>query len=285
MPAMTMTYRIVPASALISLHAGERIVGSRNAATSPNTLSDVRVVVATAIVSGVSPIRHVALLRVGDKVPQTALVDQSGTPFTFSKFAGEDVVLAFIYTRCTDALECPLTSTKFGELQTQLRSRRAHLVEVTLDPAYDTPPVLARYARQYGADPKRWTMAGGKPNDVLNFAAGFGLDPFYDPTQGLIHGETLATIDANGTIHDLVYTNSWQPSEIIASLDDIDHLAANPIARLDLWLTRAAVAICGNSVGGFDGLTDLVVVILVFSAAFFVLWRLYLTFFPKVKRG
>jgi len=274
-PTMTMTYRIAPAPLFKTLHVGDHIVATLDSTTSPETLRNARVVSSAPLVNAPSPIRTVEVLRVGDKVPQIPLVDQTGTPFTFTKYFGRDVVLAFIYTRCRDPRECPLTSAKFGELQSRLRSRNAHLVEVTLDPAYDTPKVLARYAGIYNADPAKWTFATGRPNDVLNFDAAFGLDPFVDPRFGLIHGETLAVVDPRGTIHDLVYTNSWQPSEIVASLDEVDHVASNPLARLDLWLSQAAVAVCGNGVAGFDGFGDLLVVLAIFAAFGYIFWRVF----------
>lgn len=274
MPAATTVYRIAPAS-LAKLQPGDTIVALLNPGALPETLSDVRVVASTSLVSALPVTRSVTLLRVGDVVPQASFVDQTGTPFTLSKYEGDDVVLAFIYTRCRDPQECPLTSAKFGELQTQLRGRNAHLIEVTLDPKFDTPAVLARYARLYNADPARWTFATGKPSDVLNFAASFGLQPFYDPRVGFIHGETLATIDQTGAIHDLVYTNSWQPSEIVAALNAMDHLASNPLARLNLWLSKAAVAICGNGLAGPDGLKDLVIMVVIVLVFGWLLWRIY----------
>jgi protein SCO1/2 len=219
--------------------------------------------------------REVTVLQVGDKVPQTTLVDQTGARFTFAKYLGQNLVVAFIYTRCPDQRECPLTSAKFGGLQQQLRGRDVHLIEMTLDPQFDTPAVLARYATVYGADPARWTFGTGKVDDVLNVDAAFGVDPFVDPRFGLIHSETLAMIDRRGTIRDLIYTNAWRPAEIISELDGLDNRAQNPIARLDLWLSKAAVAVCGSGVAGFSGFADLLVVLALFGGFGWLFWRLY----------
>jgi cytochrome oxidase Cu insertion factor (SCO1/SenC/PrrC family) len=220
-------------------------------------------------------LHNVRQLQVGDKVPQTPLVDQHGVTFTLSKYLGSDVLLAFIYTRCRDRRECPLTSAKFRELQDSVRGRPVHLIEATIEPRYDSPHVLDRYGLRYGADASRWTFATGESNNVLDFAAAFGVNPFADPRVGLIHSETLAVIDRSGTIRDLIYTNAWSPNEVVAELDALDRRASNPIALADLWLSRAAVAICGNSVAGFDGFVDLLVVIAIFAALTWVFWRLY----------
>ena len=57
-------------------------------------------------------------------------------------------ILSFIYTRCPDPTMCPLVTLKFGRMVPLLAGTPIGLLEVTLDPAYDTPPVLRRYARR-----------------------------------------------------------------------------------------------------------------------------------------
>ncbi len=96
---------------------------------------------------------------------------------------GQDVVLAFVYTRCQDARMCPLISAEFGRLQRTIGTRPIHLVEVTLDPAYDRPAVLRRYATTFGADPKRWSLVVGDAEPTLDFAARFGIGAFPDPKR------------------------------------------------------------------------------------------------------
>jgi hypothetical protein len=44
--------------------------------------------------------------------------------------------------------------------------------------------------------------------------------------------------------------------------------------RLDLWLSREAVAMCGSSVAGFSGLTDLLIVALIIAAGIYLFYRL-----------
>jgi cytochrome oxidase Cu insertion factor (SCO1/SenC/PrrC family) len=280
-PGGTSAYRI-DASALAKLHAGDRIAATEDESTAPSTLHDVLIEAARAATT-VSPERDVTQLAIGDRVPSSTLIDQDGKPFALARYRGSDLVMGFIYTRCRDPRECPLTSAKFHELQTLYAKRNVGLLEVTLDPEYDTPPVLKKYAGVYSADPTRWTFATGPQNDVLNFDAAFGLNPFADPSTGIIHGETLAIVDKAGKIHDLIYTNSWSPGEITAELNEIDGVASNPIARFDLWLSRAAVAMCGDSVSGFDGIVDLLVVLAIFAALGYALWRVYRAFFGATR--
>jgi cytochrome oxidase Cu insertion factor (SCO1/SenC/PrrC family) len=214
-------------------------------------------------------------------VPDTPFLDQSGSPFSFAQLRGQDVVLAFIYTRCQDPRMCPLISAKFHALQTALGGRHAHLVEVTLDPAYDRPPVLTRYASVFGADPHRWTLAVGDPDQTLDFAARFGISTFPDPNIGIIHAEDTALIGPDGTIEEMITDTSWAPDEIVAQLDAEHGRASNPIARFNLWLSKTASAVCGNDVGQFSGLRDLVIVAIIVGALGYLARRLYRAIFAE----
>ena len=157
MPAMTMPFRIVPRERAAQLLPGATIEADVSTKTEPWTLSNVTSSSAQALTSETSPLRRVTPLKIGDVVPDTPFLDQTAKPFRFSQLRGKDVVLSFIYTRCADARMCPLISAKFAKLQELAGKRDLHLVEVTLDPTYDRPPVLARYAGAYKADPRRWS--------------------------------------------------------------------------------------------------------------------------------
>jgi protein SCO1/2 len=274
MPAMTMPFRIVPRERAAQLQPGATIDADVDATTDPGTLSNVTSTTAQPLTSAVTPLRHVTRLRLGDPVPDTAFVDQTGKAFRFSQLRGDDVVLSFIYTRCQDARMCPLISAKFRQLQQLAGGRRLHLVEVTLDPAYDRPPVLARYARTFGADPKRWSIVVGDAEPTLDFAAQFGITAFPDPNIGIIHAENTVIIDATGRVSKMISETAWLPDEILAQVDANRGIASSPLDRFNLWMSSAAVAVCGNSVAGFSGLTDLAVVIAIFGALAYLVYRL-----------
>lgn len=217
--------------------------------------------------------RHVDLLRVGDPVPATAFVDQRGKPFSFSQVRGRSTVMAFVYTRCRDMRECPLISAKFYSLQEKLRGGPFHLVEVSIDPSYDRPVVLAAYARTFGADPERWSLVTGDPALVLDFALRFDVIPFPDQRVGLIHQERTVIVDPSGKIAQMVDEASWSPDEIAAAARAASGVQSNPFQRFDLWLSSQAVAICGNGVAGFSGTLDLAVVLAIFGGFGWLLYR------------
>src|SRR5262249_44840502 len=96
------------------------------------------------------------------------LVDQDGAPLDRSALLGKDTVIAAFHTTCHES--CPL----YTGLMFQLRKLApdARLVEVTTDPATDTPAVLAGYRQAIGAD---WTFATGQVDDVTAFWAPLGV--------------------------------------------------------------------------------------------------------------
>ena len=61
--------------------------------------------------------------------------------------------------------------------------------------------------------------------------------------------------------------------EIVAAVQHDEHLGSNPIERLDLWLSSAAVSVCGNAVAGFSGFTDLLTVLGIAGFFGWLLWR------------
>jgi protein SCO1/2 len=213
-------------------------------------------------------------VNVGDDVPGVAsFVDQAGRPFAFAALRGSDVVLAFIYTRCQDPHMCPLISSKFNALQRHAGARKLHLVEVTLDPSYDRPPVLARYARAYDADPARWTLVTGDAQPVLDFAARFGITAFPAGDAGIVHSENTVLIGPDGRVVEMIPNADWQPDAVLADLDAARAAAGNPWARVRVWFDRTAAA-WGTSV-------DLVVALIACAALAYLLFRFARAAFAK----
>ena len=99
------------------------------------------------------------------------LVDQTGARFALTDMKGRPTVVTFIATRCTDT--CPISDALFSKLSRE--NLPARLLTVTLDPAYDTPFVMARHARDLNARPDRWRVASGSPRDIGRLLAAFGV--------------------------------------------------------------------------------------------------------------
>lgn len=107
-------------------------------------------------------------------LPTTTLVDAQGRPFTLSSLRGKVVVLASFLTSCQET--CPLVAASLLRLRQDLIPKGlAHnvaIVEVTQDPAQDTPRAPRAYARYFGLP---WMLLTGSVAAVNQFWGQLGV--------------------------------------------------------------------------------------------------------------
>jgi len=193
----------------ISAEAGRSSVNPRPAASgSP----------ASRTPGAVTPVPNRGV-AVGDPVPDFALTDQSGQTVRLSRLRGRPVAVTFLYTRCPIATACPMTSAKFSKLQALLAGKGfGQMLTVTVDPEHDTPAVLARYAKNLGADPKRWKFLTGEPGAVANVASSFGV--LYYPERGqIIHSQAVAVVDPEGKLSSIYYGETWEAEHVLRDME------------------------------------------------------------------
>lgn len=98
-------------------------------------------------------------------VPEFQLIAQDGQPFSSKVLAGKIWVADFIYTTCPGP--CPRMTSQMHEVQDAIKSMPdIKLVSFTVDPARDTPPVLAEYAKLHRASPAHWYFLTGSPDTL-----------------------------------------------------------------------------------------------------------------------
>jgi cytochrome oxidase Cu insertion factor (SCO1/SenC/PrrC family) len=169
------------------------------------------------------------------------LVDMNGAAVDLTHGV---TAIAFIYTRCPDPRMCPLVTSKFARMNVLLAGTSVRLLEITLDPAFDTPAVLRAYGRAAGADGVRWTLATGQPAAIAAFAERSGL--FVDrPRPGLILHSEAVLIARDGILEQNIVGNDWTAAEVAAEARSIDTLPGNPLARFALRLFGGVVRTCG----------------------------------------
>ena len=190
-----------------------------------------------------TPAPYVAVLAAGDTVPAVALRDQRGRPFTFA--GGQTTILSFIYTRCPDARICPLTAAKFARLQGLIGAQRIRLVTLTVDPGYDTVPILARYAAAFGADSSVWSLVTGPVATVDAFAARFGANVVRSAAGAAAHEAFAVIIDSENRVGRRIDGAMWEPGEALAAAREAAGTAPSAWMRLTSTLAASAAAICG----------------------------------------
>lgn len=219
MPAMTMPFRVEkpdqPQAA--ALRAGDEIAFKFTVGDTSRAY-DFRVLAHTAPASPAPPARR---LREGDPVPAFTLVDQDNRPFTTDHLRGHRTVLTFIFTRCPVPEFCPRLSSQFAALQRRLAATAStsdvRLVSVTLDPSFDTPAVLRAYGEHYAADPARWRLCTGTPEQVRALTRAFAVH--VEQASGrLDHTLATALIGPDGAVRAFWRGNTWTPDDVLAAL-------------------------------------------------------------------
>lgn len=164
-------------------------------------------------------------LAAGDAAPDATFTDQTGAARRLSDWRGQTLAVTFIYTRCPLPTFCPLMDRHFKVVQEAIQQDqtlrgRVNLISVSIDPAYDRPPVLAAHARQLGADPTVWSFLTGSREEIDPFAARFGVSIVRGDTgpQEIGHNARTAVIDANGWISVVLSGTEWTPRDLIPEL-------------------------------------------------------------------
>jgi len=230
MPAMTMPYKIKEKAELDAVRPGDMIDATLTIVENDAFLTGVRKVgeapleqappEPTTVVTEAGP----ELLRPGEVVPDSPFVDQDGKKRAFDSFRGSTVVLTFIYTRCPLPTFCPMMDRHFVTIQERMHDdpllKKVHLVTITFDPAYDTPAVLKKHARELNADLGRWTFLTGDPKAIETFGRRFGVlvtRASNDP-RDITHNLRTAIVGPDGKLMKIYTGNEWTPDEIIADL-------------------------------------------------------------------
>jgi len=242
LPGGTRIVALEPGAAVSS---GEEI--DAFAAGRPPRLRLSDLVAALPFVAGAPNPVAINELAVGDALPDYTLLDQRGRPYHLGHVHGKVTLLSFIFSRCPDRTLCPAVSAKFLYLQQHLDPARFHLIEVTLDPPYDSPAILARYGASFGADPSRWSLLTGRGSDVKNVIDAFGLSEIAVGPANYIHDDRLAIVGPDGRIRSIVQTTAWNPDDAIAVARSAAGEDASLWRQIELNTIANVVAFCGGA--------------------------------------
>lgn len=147
------------------------------------------------------------------------LFDPSGAPRSLADYRGKVVMFFFGYTNCPD--ECPLTLAKMAQAVDRLGAdgKGVQGLFVTLDPARDSPAVLARYVPAFhpsfvGLSADEATIAAmakdfkvfyakEKPDDRGNYLVGHDSSIFVFDPEGRLRLLMSQSVPIEVLVHDL----------------------------------------------------------------------------------
>jgi cytochrome oxidase Cu insertion factor (SCO1/SenC/PrrC family) len=162
------------------------------------------------------------------EVPDFALIERSGQSVTRADLLGKVWIASLIFTRCVE--ECPLVSSHMARLQDVFTTEPdVRLTSITVDPAYDTPEVLTRYAQSFAAQPQRWLFLTGDKATIYRLVReGFRLG-LIDPQESV---KSSAVPEAARVRHAL-----WQ---LLTPASALAHPGAHPHDETQRAITHSA---------------------------------------------
>jgi protein SCO1/2 len=169
---------------------------------------------------------HSGLPVIGE-APDFVLQAQDGARVALSQFRGKAVAVTFIFASCSAT--CPILTAKMATVQDQLGSDfgpKAAFLSITVDPEHDTPDVLERYARTFGANSAGWKFLTGSAAEIQDIERRYGVFATKSPDSPLDHTNLTSLVDPRGMLRVQYLGVRFNP-------DEFRHDLASLIERAD----------------------------------------------------
>jgi len=157
---------------------------------------------------------HVARIRHPYQVPDITLRDRHDRPVKLRSLldGSQPVVLQFIFTSCQTV--CPMLTSMMAQAQDSLRDvdPSTRLVSISLDPDYDTPSRMAKYADKFGARGD-WRFLTGDWKDIRRTLNAF--DAMY-PGENKMNHKPLTFMRAAGADQWVRLTGTMSAGTLLA---------------------------------------------------------------------
>jgi len=205
MPAMLMPFAAENPAELAALHPGAHIRFELSVTKSSTLARHIQPSGEPDAAIPASPEK----LALGAELPDFALTDQNGRTVHTAGLRGKAVAIDFIYTRCPLPDVCPRLSANFALLQRRFSAEDLVLLSVTVDPDFDTPPVLADYARRWAAGPA-WHFLTG---NVAPLAAALG-EVYWAGEGSIGHNSTTTIVGRDGRLAAVLEGSNFRPDQL-----------------------------------------------------------------------
>jgi protein SCO1/2 len=155
-----------------------------------------------------------------------SLTNWNGSNITRAAMKGKFLVVDFLFTSCSET--CPIVNSHMAEIQELTTNQPdVKLVSLTVDPRDDTPPVLANYAKRFGADPSRWLLLTGDRDQLYGLIGQSFLTRDLDNSFGYMPGNfantyRIAVVDPSGVVR--AYFDGLNDNSPEAVLNEISAL-------------------------------------------------------------
>ena len=176
-------------------------------------------VIIIALIAVMQPDGVEEQLPIISKIPEFDLVDQNSKQFTLENVQGNVWLADFIFTTCSGP--CPIMTERMCMVQHDLLEiDKLKFVSFTVNPDYDTPEVLKKYAQRFNVDDSSWSFVTGKYDQIQELIAdGFKMG---DTEEIVFHSTRFALVDHEGNLRG--YYSGTEPAEHEILMRDIQSL-------------------------------------------------------------
>lgn len=158
-------------------------------------------------------------------LPEFALIERDGSTVGLSELSGAPWIADFVFTRC--AIYCPRLTARMQRLRETL-PEGVRSVSITVDPAHDTPEVLADYARRWSIEGRDWLFLTGELETVRSLIRDGFLQPVEDTPEvegsPILHSNRFVLVDGRGRMRG--FYNAYDEAAMTELANDLAAILA-----------------------------------------------------------
>lgn len=155
-------------------------------------------------------------------IPPFSLLNQDSVLVNNTTVSGKIYVADFFFTSCPTI--CPVMKKEMIRVYEKFKGNpEVMILSHTIDPDYDTLPVLKDYANRLGSDGKQWMFLWGDRNIVFNLAEqGYFASAAVDSTEpgGLVHSGGFILVDKQQRVRGIYDgTNTEEVNKLMLDME------------------------------------------------------------------
>ena len=158
------------------------------------------------------------------KIPDFKFLNQDSTWVSQKDFDGKIYVADFFFTSCPTI--CPKMKTQLLRIyQRYLNNPDIKILSHSIDPDYDRPNVLKKYANRMEVDSKKWNFVTGNKSEIYKIGQkSYMVSAQEDPNEagGFVHSGAFILVDKNRHVRG-IYDGTKEP-EVNKLIEDIEIL-------------------------------------------------------------
>jgi protein SCO1/2 len=173
------------------------------------------------------------LAEIGD-VPQFSFTNQHGETISNADYKGKVYIAEFFFTTCPSI--CPIMNRNMVKIQNEFYGNpNLGIASFSIDPEFDTPEILTKYAESYEITSPNWHLLTGDKKEIYELANG-GFNLYVGENSevdgGFEHSGYFALIDQEGKIRSrydkhgnpIIYYDGLEAEGIRMLIEDIEQL-------------------------------------------------------------